>query len=293
MKTSLNATQIARWKKIAQQDLDYHRRQFGKAYRSTSFLGEVIRSLIGPSEGEALDVACGAGANIFHLAQMVPGFHWSGVDIAGEVLFPIGRQFFRSKGLEVDLKSGDFYNLQEYFGTKKFDLVLAIQIFSSLKSYDALLEQLLSVSRGWLFTIAMFTDFNVDVNIEVTDYTWPEDCPNPGNYNVYSLSRFRKACEANGCKQFVTRDFVIDVDLPRPDNGGLGTYTRKLEDGQRLQFSGPIFLPWKVVGVKLGDSPATSEPRFGMATTKGGKLVVLPGPGEKVSAKVPRRKAGS
>jgi SAM-dependent methyltransferase len=258
MKTVLDAIQTARWKKIAQQDIEYHRRQFEKTYRSSFYLGNFIRSLIGSTQGEALDVACGAGANIFHFAEMIPGFHWSGVDIAGEVLFPIGIPYFRSKGLEVDLKAGDFYKLADYFGGKKFDLVLAIHTFGSLESYDALLDLLLSMSRGWLFVSAMFTDFNVDVNIEVKDYTWPADCSNPGNYNVYSLSRFRRACEARGCKQFVSRDFVIDVDLLPPANGGLGTYTRKLEDGQRLQFTGPIFLPWKFVGVRMGDAPAIS-----------------------------------
>ena len=79
-------------------------------------MGNFIQSLIGPTQGEALDVACGAGANIFHLAQILPGFHWSGVDIAGEVLFPIGSPFFRSKDLEVDLKVGDVYKLEDYFG---------------------------------------------------------------------------------------------------------------------------------------------------------------------------------
>jgi SAM-dependent methyltransferase len=258
MKTSLDATQIAQWNKIAQQDFDYHQRQFAKPYRSTSYLGDFIQSLIGPTQGEALDVGCGAGAIIFHLAQIVPGFHWSGVEIAGEVLFPIGRPFFRSKGLEVDLKVGDFYKLEDYFGGKKFDLVLANHTFLSLPTYAAHLDQLLSMTDGWLFVSSLFTDFNVDVNIEVTDYTWPEDCPNPGSYNVYSLSRFRKACEAKGCKQFVSRDFVIDIDLQPPESRGLGTYTRKLEDGQRLQFTGPIFLPWKVVGVRMGDSPTIS-----------------------------------
>jgi SAM-dependent methyltransferase len=248
--TVLDATQIARWKRIAEQDFDYHRRQFARAYRSTSRLGEFIRSLIGSTQGEALDVACGAGANIFHLAQIVPGFHWSGVDIAGEVLFPIGTPFFRSKDLEVDLRTGDFCNLEDHFGGKKFDLTLAVQTFSSIETYDLLLDQLLSVTRGWLFVNSMFTEFDVDVNIELTDYTWPEDCPNPGNYNVYSLARFRKACEARGCKEFVSREFVIDIDLAPPAHGGLGTYTRKLEDGQRLQFSGPIFLPWTFVGVR-------------------------------------------
>ena len=261
MKTVLDETQISRWKKIAQQDYDYHRRQFERTYQSTLQLSAFIQSLIGSTQGEALDVACGSGANIFHLAQMVPGFKWSGIDIAGEVLFPIGSPFFHSKSLDVDLKTGDVYKIQDYFGGKAFDMVLAIHIFSSLESYDALLDELLTVAKGWLFVNSMFTDFDVDVNIEVTDYTWPEDCPNPGNYNVYSLSRFRKMCEARGCKEFVSRDFVIDLDLPVPTNGGLGTYTRKLEDGQRLQFSGPILLPWKFVGVRMGGSPAPSVPR--------------------------------
>jgi SAM-dependent methyltransferase len=260
VKTAPDATDRERWKRIARQDVDYHRRQFEQLYRSTSHLGEFILSLIGSVRGEALDVGCGAGANIFQLAQIVTGFHWSGVDIAGEVLFPIGTPFFRSKGLEVDLKVGDFYKLEDHFDRKKFDLVLAIHTFSSLETYDAYLDQLLLATKGWLFVNAMFTEFDVDVNIEVTDYTWPEDCPNPGNYNVYSLPRFRKICEARGCKQFVSRDFVIDTDLPLPENGGLGTYTRKLDDGRRLQFSGPIFLPWRFVGVRMGDSTAAFKP---------------------------------
>jgi SAM-dependent methyltransferase len=223
-------------KRIAEQDFDYHHRQFTRLYRSTSHLGEFIRSLIGSPQGEALDVACGAGANIFHLAQIVPGFHWSGVEIAGEVLFPIGTPFFRSKGLEVDLRAGDFYKLEGLFGEKKFDLTHVVHTLNSIETYDLLLDQLFSVTRGWLFVNSMFTDFDVDVNIEVTDYTSPEDCPNPGNYGIYSFSRFRKACEAKDCKQFVSREFVIDIDLALPANGGLGTYTRRLEDGQRLQF---------------------------------------------------------
>jgi len=252
-KTALDAAQISRWETIAQRDADYHRRQFEMTYQSTLQMGAFIQSLIGSTQGEALDIACGAGANIFHLSRMVPGFHWSGIDIAGDVLFPIGSPFFRSKSLDVDFKSGDIFKLEDYFGGRQFDMVLAIHILSSLDSYDALLDQLLRMTKGWLFVNSMFTEFNVDVNIQVTDYTWPEDCPNPGNYNVYSLPRFRRICEARGCKQFVSREFVIDIDLPPPASGGLGTYTRKREDGQRVQFSGPIFLPWTFIGVRMSD----------------------------------------
>lgn len=95
-------------------------------------MGEFIRSLIGSTHGEALDVACGAGANIFQLSQIVSGFHWAGVDIAGDILFPIGDPFFRGKSLEADFKAGDFYKIEDHFRGKKFDLICAIQTFSSL-----------------------------------------------------------------------------------------------------------------------------------------------------------------
>ena len=47
------------------------------------------------------------------------------------------------------------------------------------------------------------------------------------------------------------RDFEIELDLSGPVEGGLGTYTRKLEDGRRLQFSGALWLPWKFVAIRL------------------------------------------
>lgn len=248
----LKQSDISKWKAVARQDLDYHRRQFENTYRSTVQLGQFISSLIGSTRGEALDVACGAGANILHLAQTMPGFSWTGIDIAGPELFDVGRPLLARGNVEVDLMEGDFYKLTDYFNGQKFSMVLAIQTLSIISSYERILEQLLSVTGGWLFISSLFTDFNVDVNIEVKDYTWPENCQDVYHYNVYSLAKFQATCEAGGCKEFVSRDFEIDIDLPVPASGGFGTYTRKLDDGTRLQFSGPMFQPWKFVGVRMG-----------------------------------------
>lgn len=242
---------ISKWKEVARQDLDYHRRQFDQPYRSTVQFGRFIAEAIGNAHGDAIDVGCGAGANIYHLASALPGLKWAGIDIAGEELFGIGRSFLRTRNLDVNLIEGDFYNLKEHVGERKFDVVLSAQTMLILPGYEEFLEQLLAVTGKWLFLSSLFTDFNVDVNIEVKDYTWPEGCQDPYHYNVYSLSRFKAACEARGCKEFISRDFEIDIDLPVPPSGGFGTYTRKVEDGRRLQFSGPIFQPWKFVGVRM------------------------------------------
>lgn len=248
----LKAEEIQFLKATAAADVEYHTRQFQEPYRSTSHLVEFIRSVAGDRGGEALDVACGAGANLFHLSQRIPGYTWTGVDAAGEDVFAIGRAQFEGKGLPVRLIDGDFYDLEGLFPRRRFDLVLSIQTLLTLPAYEAALEQLLAVTSGWLFVTGLFSDFRVDARVQVTDYSWPEDCRGPFHYNVYALDRFREYCEARGCKEFVTRDFEIDVDLPEPEARGMGTYTRKLADGGRLQFSGPLLQPWKFVGVRMG-----------------------------------------
>lgn len=254
--THLGPDEIAFQKRTAREDLDYHARQFDEEYRSTVHLAEFLRSLPGLEGGEALDVGCGAGANIYHLARGLPGYRWTGLDIAGSVVFPIGRPKFAAAGLDVTLIEGDFLRLRETFTGRHFNLVLSIQNLSWIPGYEAALEQLLAVTKGWLVVTSLFTDFYVDARVEIRDYTWSADCQGPFYYNVYSLARFRQFCEDRGCREFVSRDFEIDIDLPRPASGGLGTYTERLADGRRLQFTGPILQPWKFVAVRA-DGDAT------------------------------------
>ena len=43
------------------------------------------------------------------------------------------------------------------------------------------------------------------------------------------------------------KPFEIDIDLAKPVNR-MGTYTEKLENGHRIQISGPLLMPWYFVG---------------------------------------------
>lgn len=231
----------------------YHVNQFAEPYRSTVHLAQFIRSVAPNLKGDALDVGCGAGANIYHLSRMLSGHRWIGVDISGDLLFPIGHKKFTERRLEITLVQGDFYSLTELFPNRQFDLVLSIQILLGLPHYAAALDQLLAVTRGWLFITSLFTDFEVEAKVEAMDYSRLAHCQGPFYYNVYNLARFRAYCEAHGCRQFVTQDFEIDRDLPPPPSNGLGSYTRSLADGRRILCSGPLLMPWKMVGIRMGD----------------------------------------
>jgi SAM-dependent methyltransferase len=231
--------------------MPYHKRQFDEPYRSTLKLGEFLRQIMGPEIRDVLDVGCGAGANIHYLSQIFPNRRWTGVDIAGEVLFPVGRPRLAQRGVAADLVEGSFYDLTGLFPDRKFDLVLSIQTLMTTEDYADALSQLLAVTRRWLVVTSLFTHFNVDARIAMMDYTWPENVQGPFYYSVFSIGRFRRFCETHGCGRVITNDFDIDIDLPVPEAKGLGTYTRQLAEGPRLQFSGPVLLPWKFVAVEM------------------------------------------
>jgi SAM-dependent methyltransferase len=231
----------------------YHTRQFEQAYRSTVFLTSFLRDTVRRHEGEALDVACGAGANIFHLSRAFPSYRWTGMDVAGDVTFPLGRPRLRQAGLDVDLIQGDFNRLSELVNGRSFDLVLCLQTLLAIRRFEPLLQQLLAVTRGWLVVTSLFSEFDVDVFTEAVDYTRAPGAQRGWRYNVCSLRRFGDLCRARGAREIVDRGFEIDIDLPRPATGGLNTYTEKREDGSRMQFTGPIFQPWRVVAVRMGD----------------------------------------
>jgi len=243
--------QIRIWKH--EDRVPYHVQQFEVPYRSTVHLARFIQSLVPNPQGEALDVACGAGANIFYLRQQLKGYRWTGIDIAGDVLFTSGRKYFNDHQMDVTFVEGDFYRLTEIFSGRQFDLVLSIQTLMGIPEYEPAVEQLLAVTRGWLVITSLFTDFPVDAKIEVMDYGYSADCQGPFYYNVYSLARLRSYCEDRGCKQFVSQDFEIDIDLPPPEKVGMTTYTRMLADGKRIQLSGPLHMPWKFVGIRMGN----------------------------------------
>ena len=70
------------------------------------------------------------------------------------------------------------------------------------------------------------------------------DTDNFLNYNVYSIPLIVDYMLMNGYDEFDVEAFELDVDLPRPRLAGLGSYTRVMDDGERLTFSAWQNLPW-------------------------------------------------
>lgn len=243
---------------LGARHLDYHRRQFERAYRSTQRLAEFVASVLGPRAQEpcaVIDVGCGAGANMFHLSRVFPSARWTGVDIAGEVL-ELGGALIAELGqgrISPALVESNFFTLTTRFVPRSFDVAFSIQTVSWLPTYADFLEQLLAVVKpgGFAFVTSLFTDFNVDARIEITEYEDTGDARAPIHYNVYSQYRFTERCLALGAADVIWEPFKIDTELPVPEHRRMGTYTREMRDGSLEQFSGPLLMPWQFAAIRM------------------------------------------
>jgi SAM-dependent methyltransferase len=252
--------------KVKKQNLDdkhfyYHKSQFYKPKSSTMALSEFTKKILGSSPGNytAADIGCGGGANIYHLSKSLPGARWTGVDNA-EKFFSIGNKYFMDKD-KFRFVKGDFFKLHKLFPGKYFDIAFSLQTLSWLPGYEDPMKEIMHITRKWIFVTSLFSDFNIDLFSNVFEYNqdWSVRKDSPYNYNVYSFARFKKFCINNGAKTIIAKDFTIDIDLPVPKDRQMGTYTVKDIKGKRMQFSGPLFMPWKMVAIKMDQQAKKSS----------------------------------
>jgi SAM-dependent methyltransferase len=234
---------------------EYHARQYETVYRSTERMMEFIERVLGTApSGTLLDAACGGGANVHHFGGRWPGLRLTGVDHNSDLVAFAGERT-RENGRTAGFVEGDLFQMQDRFGDKQFDQVTFLQtlFLFGRREYPLILEQLTRLTKGWLFLSTLIADHNMEVEAKIYDQNrFGADSDEFITYVVADSGRFARICTELGAKEIITEDFEIDIDLTPPPNGGIGTFTRKTANGQRMQFSGAFPMPWKFVAVRMG-----------------------------------------
>ncbi|MBL7195622.1 MAG: methyltransferase domain-containing protein [Desulfobacterales bacterium] len=237
---------------IENVDTKYHERQFKEPHRSTiAFCDwlEEIGYIQRDSQLKIIDIGSGSGANIYYMGKRYPNSQFIGMDINSD-LVTSGNQFFQDNGIEnCQLIKGDIYNLSEKYVPAN-DAIVSFQTLSWLPEFKKPIASLSKLKARWIALSSLFYDGPLSCTIEVQDYDINLNPCKESFYNVYSLPVVRDYLLKNGYPKFQYTPFEIDIDLPRPSEKGRGTYTEKLKNGNRLQISGPLLMPWYFIAAE-------------------------------------------
>lgn len=238
----------------------YHRRQFDRPYRSTEAFGTWLDGLVDlrSTPQRVVDIGCGEGANAFHLSRRYPATSFVGIEL-NERLVDWGNELLVELGAtEVQLQQGDLYSLDPSLRSA-FDGLISLQTLSWLPDFDTPVRRMMELKPEWIAVSSLFFEGKVNARIEIQDYSLPlAGKPyREAYYNVYSIPLVEDVFREGGYKEFRFQPFEIDIDLPAPEDAGMGTYTEQLADGRRLQISGPLLMNWYFLFARR--SPATGS----------------------------------
>jgi ubiquinone/menaquinone biosynthesis C-methylase UbiE len=200
-------------------------------------------------EPRILDAACGLGDLSHYLSELNPRAHFVGLERAPFLVSEARR--LNTDNPQLEFVEGDLMQLKAQLGGKSFDFSVCKQTLSWLPHYAEAMKQLIAVTREAIWISSLFYEGRIDFETRIREYVTDvgrEDFN--AYYNVYSLPIFEEFCLANGAKRVTAQSFEIGIDLPRGDPDRMGTYTVRLENGGRLQMSGALALPWKIVTVE-------------------------------------------
>lgn len=225
-----NETRVDYWSDAGHHH--YHLKQFENKFRYIDFFEDFIARCLGDdiaSPKTALDVACGGGALIYYLSQKFPHLSWTGSDLH-ESIFTLGKAYFDKKNIDVSFQPGDFFCLKENLKGQKFDIITFTQTLMILREYERCISQMIQSANDWVFVVSLFTDSLVDTVVRLEDHSQNLGKDMVHYYSIFSIDRFKDFCIEQGAVDVVHEDFNIDIDIPKLDNQGMGTYTRKMEN---------------------------------------------------------------
>lgn len=187
------------------------------------------------------------GGNLIYLAEKFPDVYFEGIDYDNKVV-ELARSNVPSNLNNINgIVQGDWFDLDKSF-KNRYNGCISFQTLSWLDEYKKAIAALDALNLEWMAFSSLFWEGNVDYFIKAVDYGNEivnfNDCSGIYNYNVYSLPSVKSYLADLGYKEFDYIPFVMDIDLEQKNPHWFGTYTRKLDNGERIQISGGIMMPW-------------------------------------------------
>lgn len=181
----------------------------------------------------------GLGGVIRYLAKLHKSSDFLGIDLNDSFY----GNFAELKNINFEVS--DLYNMDNKY-VNHFNGALCLQTLSWLPGYKEAVKKICDLKTDWIAMSLLGYEGKINFNIEIENY---ENLTPEGNfthswYNIYSIPLMNQYLKEEGFKKIIYKKFEIDIDLEKPDNLDMGTYTLKTMEGKRLQISGALIMPW-------------------------------------------------
>lgn len=226
--------------------MEWHRRQFLEPKRNLIFFDKFISNFQNFKGGcKILDLACGGGAEAVWLATQHPAISIKGLDYVEKAFSYFEENAAPEIKKRVSLEKGDWYAIDRKY-INQFDGIISLETLSWLEDWKEPIDKIIELNPKWMAFSALFYEGKINYQVKLENYedAEMEDSQYTTYYNIYSIPLIKEYMVSKGYKKFEFQKFDIDIDLPKPERMGTGTYTVKTVDGERLQISAAMLMPW-------------------------------------------------
>lgn len=195
--------------------------------------------------GNAADIACGSGALSYWLSRKYTDARFTMADLNDDLIEEARKA---NPGERFAFHVQNIYDLSE-LRDGEYDLTFCWQTLLCLEEPQRALDELIRITRkkGRIYISSLFDpDHDVDIYARMVD--WTRKSAGDGHYtpyNTFSMTTINRWLRGK-VEQVKLHPFEIGIDLPDALRG-LGTYTVRLENGNRKQFSGSLHLNWGIL----------------------------------------------
>ena len=228
-----------------QESQDYYTYSLNRKTEQQKMLEELL-STRGIEAQNIADIACGGGGSSLHLSSLFPRASFTLMDANKNALDIASRSM---ADVDFTCLNSDIYDID--LATDNYDLVICWQTLSWIEDPKQALSELVRICRpgGRIFASSLFNlDHDVDIYAKVIDHTRASSCENMHySYNTYSLHSVERWLSEMSV-DFEIHEFSIPLDLEYSGRG-LGTYTTKTANEERLQVSAGMLLNWGILEV--------------------------------------------
>lgn len=238
--------------KAMKNDKEEYKKYFTKSINKTEqqkFLEKILKEKEKNELSNIADLACGGGTLSYHLSNIYKDAKFTLVDY-NEDAVQLAKDI--CIGDNFNFLVGDITNLP--YKDNEFDGIFCWMTLAWVDS--AIMENILNeitrvLKKGQRAYLSSLFNLDADVDIISKIYDYTKASAKEGlflNYNTYCKQTIAKILDGK-VSNFEIIKFSPDIDI-KYDGRGIGTYTKQLADGERLQISAGLLMNWGILVIE-------------------------------------------